>query len=125
MVVLEKGTESSCLPTEPCTESGGAWPCRWQHGEEAGHREAAGGGLWSTALELVFGPRGAQVTRGVCGMRPDPAEGGLGLSVLSLQPWDSRPRVNPALGGAAASPQDQTGGSHSSEGRVKGLPRQA
>lgn len=75
-------------------QSSGARPRRWQHGEEAGHRGA---------LELVFGPCGAQVTRGVCGMRPDPdpAEGGLGLSsglsVLSPQPWNSQPRVSPAL----------------------------
>lgn len=102
--------------------------------EEHGH---ADGSVWrkEDAGEPLEGgsgaPRWAQVTRGVsrgvCGMRPDSAEGGPGLSsqlsVLSPQPWDSRPGVS--TGGAAASPQDQTGRSHSSEGRAKGFPPQA
>lgn len=89
---------------------------RWRGALE----RCAGAGLWAT-----WGPG---YTWG-CGVRPDPAEGGpglsSGLSILSPQPWDSWPGVSPALGGAAASPQDQTGRSHSSKGRAKGFSPQA
>lgn len=90
------GMESSRLPTEPRTEQ---WSTATLVAAWGGSRTARS--RWRGALELVFGPCGAQVTRAVCGMRPDPAEGGMGLSsglsVLSPQPWDNQPRVSPAL----------------------------